>query len=302
MNTITVNHLLEVFQKYRMAPTAIDEYESVGKEILREKISSFVSLNKEINFIMLGYPIKSTNTRDKTLGVLPDMAEEVSFENFKNFNNDIKEFYDPGVKIKIASDGYVFSDVLEVSDKIVLDYEEMVKDMARVAPIQFFDLTDFYDKSSSINVMREKIVSQFGITDVELERRILMDSDVNYLYRGMIRFMEEEIAMKNYPSRNQLNKAAKILTRQMMHRNEAYSGLVREEFKSDIRLSMHPSVNNGNKYSFQLIHSNRAWTSPWHCALLIDKGEFATVHRKDAEAAGYELIYKDNRPYYFINN
>lgn len=296
-----INQILNIFQEFRMASTPIDQYEAVGKSILGDKISSFVTQNKPIEFVLLGYPMKSPNTRDKTIGILPDMAEQASFENFKNFNDQIKTVYEQGVKIKIVSDGYVFSDVLEVSNSTVAQYAEVAHDMAKDAPLEFYDLTNFYDKNLSLNTMRDKVMGQYGINEVELEKRILLDADVNYLYKGMIHFMEQELAIKTFPSRNQLNKAAKIITRKMMMRNEAYSGLIREEFKSDIRLSMHPSVNNGTKYSFQLIHSDKAWTSPWHCALLIDNGEFVTIHRKDAEAAGYELINKDGRPYYFIN-
>lgn len=141
---------------------------------------------------------------------------------------------------------------------------------------------------------------QFGINAIELEQRILMNPDVNTLYRGMIKFLSMDLAIKNFPSGNQLHKQAKIVAREMMFRNEAYSHLIEHEFPNHIRLSMHPSVNSGAKYSFQLIDSKKAWTSPWHCAILIDEEkEFATVHKIDAEKAGYELVYQNNQPYYF---
>jgi pyoverdine/dityrosine biosynthesis protein Dit1 len=128
----------------------------------------------------------------------------------------------------------------------------------------------------------------------------LMDADVNSLYRGMIKFMTEDLAMKNFASNTQLQKQAKITAKEMMFRNEAYSSLIRNEFPDNIRLSMHPSVNNGTKFSFQLIPSKNAWTSPWHCALLVNNGEYETIHRKDAIAAGYELVSKDGRPSHFV--
>lgn len=85
----------------------------------------------------------------------------------------------------------------------------------------------------------------------------------------------------------------------MMLRNEAYSKLIATEFSDSIRLSMHPSVNNGTKFSFQLIPSPKAWTSPWHCALLLDRGEMVTIHKKDAEAHGFTLVSKDGRPHHY---
>lgn len=297
---LLVTMLLDIFQQFRMAPTPIDEYETVGKPILYEKILWFVQRHLPISFVMLGFPMKSKNDRDKVLGKLPDMAEQVAFENFANFDHLIRQVYPPGVNMTIVSDGYIFNDILAIEDRTVEEYEEMVKDMSRIAPMTWFDMTHFYDRRQAKSITREKIVNQFGISPEELQRRILMDADVNYLYRGMSIFMEEELAIQSFPSRNQLHKAAKILTREMMLRNEAYSGLVKKEFGNHIRLSMHSSVNNGAKYSFQLIPSTNAKHSPWHCALVLANGQYITMHRKDAELAGYELIQKDGRPYNFV--
>lgn len=303
ITTPLVANILDIFELFRMAPTADDQYEQVGKPILYDKILWFVQRNLPISFVMLGFPMKSKNSRDKVLGVLPDMAEEVAFNNFANFDALIRDIYPPGVNMTIVSDGYIFNDVLEIEDNTVRQYEEMTIDMSKNALMTWYDMTHFYDKRLSKATIREKIITQFGISAEELQKRILMDNDVNYLYRGMSIFMEQELALKTFPSKSQLHKAAKLLTREMMLRNEAYSGLVREEFQNHIRLSMHPSINAGAKYSFQLIPSRagKAWASPWHCALLIEDGDYTTIHKKDAIAAGYELQFRDGRPYNFIN-
>lgn len=291
-----IEQVLDIFQGFRMNPTPIDQYETVGKEILGQKISSFISKGEKIEFVMLGYPMKSANDRDKVIGKLPDMAEEVSLRNFEDFNRQVQNVYSPGVEISIVNDGYVFNDLLGIPDSVVQAYQEVSMDMGRIAPMNWYNLSDFY--TSNLPSSRDKLINNYGITWQELEQRILMDPDVNYLYRGMIRFMEEELAIRNYPSRNQLNKAAKLLTRNMMMRNEAYSNLVKDQFSSHIRLSMHPSVNNGNKYSFELIPGGTR--SPWHCVLVVGD-VYQTLHKKEAEQKGYRLVYKDNRPYYYEN-
>ena len=293
MNTQLTNEILNVFQRYRMEPTALDQYESVGKGILGGKIDKFIVNNKPIDFIMLGYPMKSANDRDKVIGKLPDMAEEVSMANFRRFKDEIVKIYPIGLNINVASDGYAFNDLLGVSDKTVEEYQLRTEDMS-AGVINILNLKDFYG-----SIDRDRLIDNFGISDDELEHRILFDSDVNYLYRGMIRFMTEELAIKNFPSGNQLQKAAKKLTRQMMLRNEAYSGLIKHEFPDHIRLSMHPSTNSGQKYSFQLIPSARAKHSPWHCVLIKDGQGIGTMHKKEAIEAGYEVQYKDGQPYFF---
>jgi len=164
-------------------------------------------------------------------------------------------------------------------------------------PISWFNVKDAY--TGDLNSIRGKLVDQFGISWEALQQRILLDPDVNFLYRGMIRFMEEELAIKSFPSKNQLHVAAKRLTREMMLINEAYSKLVSTEFSNNIRLSMHPSVNNGAKYSFQLIPGKNVHHSAWHCALFVDGDEYETIHRKDAELRGYQLIFQNKQPYYY---
>jgi pyoverdine/dityrosine biosynthesis protein Dit1 len=293
-----INQIMNIFEQYRMAPTPIDQYQQTGKAILEQKIMSYVANNETINFVMLGFPFKSTNSRDKVLGILPDKAEEVTLMNFQQFNEQIKTVYPPGVNITMVSDGYVFNDILYVHDKLVEAYQDVSMDMGRDAPMTWYNLQDFYSGRSLAN-KREKLISHFGVTPEKLEQDILMNPDVNYLYRGMIRFMDEELADKPYDSGNQLHKAAKKLAREMMFRNEAYSNLVRKEFPQHIRLSMHPSVNNGAKYSFQLIPGGMH--SAWHCTVVESSGKYFTMHKKDALAQGYKLIYKDNRPYYFKN-
>lgn len=292
--------ILNVFSLYRMPQIAGDQFEEKGKDIFLRKVEAFVSQGQPIEFSMLGYPFKSINDRDKTIGKLPDLGELKSLENFASFDADIKEIYSPGINVSIISDGLIFNDLMDVSDATVDKYEEIAKDMAAVAPIDWYDMRDFYPRELSTMSMREKVMEQFGITSEVLQYRILNNSDVNTLYKGMITFMGGDLAVRPYPSGNQLHKAAKIMAREMMFRNEAYSALIRENFKDHIRLSMHPSVNDGTKFSFQLIRSPKARHSPWHSALLIEKdGTLATIHRKDAEGKNYELVNKDGRPFYF---
>lgn len=296
----TVENILNIFQGFRMPEVANDQYNVIGRSVLSEKIGGFVSRNLPIDFVMLGYPMKSTNHIDKTLGVMPDMAEEVSMENFSRFAYLINLEYEPGININIANDGLVFHKLLGAKSESVFNYQDIVMDMAKQsnAPISMYNLTDFF--KGSLDSQLGQLTDHFGINDVELQKRILYNPDVNFLYNGMIRFMEEEFAHGNFVSRNQLHKYAKGITRKMMLLNEAYSELVSLNFNSSIRLSMHKSINNGNKYSFQLIPSDKAWTAPWHCALYYEKdGTFGTVHRIDAERAGMELVYQDGRPYYF---
>lgn len=297
---MTVQAILNAFNPFRMAAIPGDRYEQEGKPLLEDKITRFVNAGEPIRFVMLGYPMKSMNDRDKVLGKLPDLGEKVSLDNFSAFNDSIKNVYSPGVEINIASDGYVFNDLMSMPDTVVGDYAQVVKEYGAGKPINWYSLEDFYPQSPRMASRRNQLDEQFGITEEQLEHLILTDADTRSLYQGMIRFMSEDIRILGFDSRNQLHKAAKRLARRMMLRNEAYSRIVNKEFASYVRLSMHPSINNGKKYSFALIPGRHVKHSPWHSALVVDdNGGYTTMHREDAVAAGYELIYQDNRPYYF---
>lgn len=285
-----------------MAPTISDQYDAIGRAKLAERIDVFVGLWQPIKFSMLGYPMKSPNDRDKVIGKLPDLGEELSFANFAYFAQAVREVYSPGVEYALISDGYIFSDIMQTSDATVQAYAERNKAMTRAArlPVMWYDMLDFYPSHLGLPAIREKVMADFGIPAAELERRILFDPDVNTLYRGMLFFMEGDLAIREFPSRNQLHKQAKIVAREMMFRNEAYSKLIQTNFTDHIRLSMHQSVNNGTKYSFQLIPSPLAKHSPWHSAVLKRKdGLIQTIHKSDALAAGHELVNVNGQPFYF---
>lgn len=172
--------------------------------------------------------------------------------------------------------------------------------MASGVPLDIITMREFFSKKSTLNTMREKLMSNFGISNEELEQRILFDTDTNMLYKGMIKFMNLDLAIRDYSSKSQLQKESKKMAREMMFRNEAYSKMVQTEMSDHIRLSMHPSVNNGTKFSFQLIRSEHVWTSAWHCAVVMrEDGLPETIHRKDAEARGLELVSVNNQPYFY---
>jgi len=165
----------------------------VGKQILADKIDTFVNQGKTVEFVMLGFPFKSTNQRDKVLGKLPDLGEELTVKNFARFNRDVKTVYEPGVDIGIASDGYIFNEVLNERDEVVRDYGEFTRSMARhaEAPLSWWTLMDFY--SGDLSAMRAKLLEHWASTPEKLQQEILFNPDTNMLYRGMVRFMEEEL-------------------------------------------------------------------------------------------------------------
>jgi pyoverdine/dityrosine biosynthesis protein Dit1 len=293
------DQIISVFQRFRMEPTAVDQFDASGRARMSEKISAFVARNEPIRFSMLGYPFKSGNTRDKVLTEKPDLGEELSLQNFAEFSRQIESVYAPGAEVALVSDGFAFNELMKVSDATVEQYGEIVRDMSRSFPVKWFSLKDFYN--TSLVEAREKLLAQWAPTPEEMQEKILNDVNVNFLYRGILIFMEAETAIWPFDSKSKRVRETKVLVRKMMIMNEAYSKMIASEFSSHIRLSMHKSNNDGTKYSFQLIpgEPKKIWTSPWHGAVLESNGH-EMIHVKDAREAGCEVVLKDGQPWFFI--
>lgn len=291
--------VLEIFERWKMPGTQIDEWGKGGRDALVEKIEGFTANNWQIRFFMLGFPFKSSNTRDKTLGEVADFAEEASMAHFRDIGRQMAAVYPPGVKVDMVSDGFVFNDLIGIPDETTETYLEGVKALAADTPFEFHDLRDFYGGTAKLPWARQRVVEQMGIDETELQRRLLFDPNVNHLWLSISHFMFEEISHRYFESNRAHKKAARELARNVIFRNEAYSALAASQFKSSIRLTMHASTNNG-KYGIQMFPTPHAWTSPWHCALLVRAdGALETVHRKDAVAAGHELVVLGGRPHHF---
>lgn len=299
----TTNLILEKFETFRQPATNIDQYEQIGKQLLAERIDPIVERNKPIKFAMLGFPFKSTNQRDKVLSPYPDMGEQLTLKNFTRMNNEIKKVYSPGMVLSILSDGFVFNDLWNIPDAVAAEYLDISTQMGyeNSSPVDWYNLSDFYTKRCRLSNMRDKMQEQFGISEEELQRRIMFDQDVNYTYRGMIMFISEEFATNIFDSGKAKERAIKSLVRRVMLRNEAFDNMVRHVFKDHIRLSMHKSVNNGKKYSINLIDSPYARHSAWHSAVVFDHDKTMTMHKKDAIEQGYELVTVDGQPFYFTS-
>jgi pyoverdine/dityrosine biosynthesis protein Dit1 len=291
---------MEIFGRFRMADSNISKWNEGGADTLRARLEPFVNNSRQIKFLMLGYPFKSTNHVHKTLGTLPDLAERVSLEQIARFGQEVAAAYSPGVRLTVLSDGFMFNDIAGENESVVETYHDATLDIASDthAPIELLTLRDLYP-GVELSQARDKIASQFGINEFELERRILTDANVNWLYRAMIRFMEEETANRPQVSKRQHHLSAKALARSMMQRNEVYSNFAEQQMPEYIRLSMHPTTNE-RKWGFRLIPGENARHSPWHCALLLGPGDsYTTIHRADAEAAGYRLVMRNSQPSHY---
>lgn len=66
--------------------------------------------NREpVRMILPAFPFKSPNARDKVLGVMPDLGEELALYHLNSLCENIGRVYEPGADVYISSDGLVYN-------------------------------------------------------------------------------------------------------------------------------------------------------------------------------------------------
>ncbi|HEX8336373.1 MAG TPA: L-tyrosine/L-tryptophan isonitrile synthase family protein, partial [Pyrinomonadaceae bacterium] len=92
------------------------------------KVRRFVAGSEPVHLLLPAFPAKSPN-RSKVLGSLPDMAEELALGFLEGVCREIKEFYPPGARVTVCSDGRVFSDLVGVREADVTEYGREIASM-----------------------------------------------------------------------------------------------------------------------------------------------------------------------------
>ena len=72
-----------------------------------------VERKEPIRMLLPGFPFKSPNQKDKVLGVLPDLGEELALKHLDGLCEKIKAIYGHGAECHITSDGLVYNGELE---------------------------------------------------------------------------------------------------------------------------------------------------------------------------------------------
>lgn len=68
-----------------------------------------VKKQEPIRMILPAFPFKSPNSRDKVLGTLPDLGEELALFHLNGLCENIARIYEPGADVYISSDGLVYN-------------------------------------------------------------------------------------------------------------------------------------------------------------------------------------------------
>ncbi len=289
-------------------PCATSICESCLKPHLPQVISA-IEAQRPILFVLPAFPGKSPNPA-KVIGILPDMAEQLSLEFLNNLCQQIQKIYSPGAHVILCSDGRVFNNVVGIRDRDVTDYQRALSLLIEKLSFTFistFNLDDLYS-GSDFNQMRNRLMEQYGEQLEAVKDAVrrgskmscsIADEEVHRQYCGITRFLVEDATRPGQSlSRNAIQKECRQRAYIVIQRSRAWSELIAQHFPHAVRLSIHPQTCGAAKLGIRLMEAER-WMTPWHGVAMEIGGSFVLLKRAQAEGLGARVIYREGKPSHY---
>ncbi|KAB8237017.1 isocyanide synthase xanB [Aspergillus alliaceus] len=311
--------ILNVLYRYR-APVPESEADRSDEGTLKflPLIYSRVKAQQEIPLILPAFPFKSPNRKSKVLGALPDKGEETALAHLDGLCAAIKDIYEPGAVLTIASDGLVYNDLLGVPDAEVYKYGESLRQLVRdqgFQHIQFIRLQHLLHVHEDIPLdavayeqlagnFRQRLVENYTPLDYDCATSIREDKDVCATYRGYIKFLTKDLEHTfvddGSVSKRSHKQKLEAIAKKMIARGKAFAEAIRKNYADYIRLSIHPSCGS-SKISIKVLPLARYAITPWHsspCFTVDGQVEYGLRETFD-NREDVELIYKNGNPWYY---
>ncbi|KAL3481726.1 Pyoverdine/dityrosine biosynthesis protein-domain-containing protein [Aspergillus californicus] len=313
----TADRIMQILQSYSInCKDSGTGWEDV--ETFLPTIMTCIEKKEPVRMVLPAFPFKSPNNKDKALGILPDLGEELALNHLNGLCLNIARVYEPGAEVHISSDGLVYNDLLGVPDEVVWDYGEALRQIAidqKLRHLRFIRLADLLahdqcpqDDSASARAfylthapcLRRELIQRFGDPSFDSRAAIRSDMDVCSTYRGYIRFLTKDLA-RQLPAKSKRAREAAItpIARSMISRGQVFAAAIRSQRGSYVRLSIHPSKNS-RKLSIPLLpdgNSNGVGHTPWHACIAVGiDGSYRATHA-DQVRDTHDLVYKGGRPY-----
>jgi pyoverdine/dityrosine biosynthesis protein Dit1 len=265
------------------------------------RLKYFLRAGQAIHFVLPAFPAKSPSRR-KTLGPLPDRAEELALLYLEGVCAELAALHPPGARVTICSDGHVFSDLVAVSDDEVSAYgRELEALIGRPAcrSLDTFSMADLYE-GIDFPAMRQHLVAAYAVPLEQVEERARRFDHARTLVNGIQRFLfEEQTDLQPQRSRTQVRNECRRLAYQVVQRSDAWGRLLADCFPTALRLSIHPQPPHGDKIGILLGRADDTWLTPWHGAALRTAAGWKFIKADAAEALGARLVRRDGRPSHF---
>jgi pyoverdine/dityrosine biosynthesis protein Dit1 len=262
------------------------------------RVRYFLRSGHPLHLVLPAFPAKSPSRR-KTLGPLPDRAEELALAHLQHVCDELRVLHPPGARVTICSDGHVFGDLVGVGDADVTAYGEQLRAMIGrlgCTALDTFGMADLYE-GADFPAMREHLVREYALPAEEVEARAHRSEHAAALVNGIHRFLfEEQLDLRPGVSRTRLRNECRPLAYAVVRRSDAWGRLLADCFPTALRLSIHPQHPHADKIGILLGPADDAWLTPWHGAAVCGAGGWKLMRRDEAESLGARAVECDGRP------
>jgi pyoverdine/dityrosine biosynthesis protein Dit1/AcrR family transcriptional regulator len=266
------------------------------------KLHYFISQGLPVQLILPAFPAKSPN-RQKVLGTLPDLGEEIALTFLQSLCDDIRQVYTPGAQLIICADGRIFADLVQVSDAQVSAYNDVLKQLIARLGTRDLSVVNLEDllATTSFDEARAAITAQYGEPLAELQARVRDTPHHRAMFNGIHRFVAEDgLALAPEKSKSRVKEESKAVAYEVIRRSNAWTRLLAQEFPHALRLSIHPQHPHADKIGLRITRAVDDWLTPWHGVVLLRENDYVLLKRQQAEEAGATLVEQDGRPSHFV--
>ncbi|WP_232440994.1 L-tyrosine/L-tryptophan isonitrile synthase family protein [Burkholderia ubonensis] len=267
-----------------------------------ERVMKAIERDEPVVFVLPAFPAKSPNP-GKVLGPTPDMAERQSLAFLNDLCNRIGAVYAPGARIILCSDGRVFSDAVGMNEGDVTAYQQGISALIEelgASALSTFNLDDVFP-GSGFDEMRARLMASHGQPIEELQAAVRAGGEAQRMYCGITRFLVEDATRPDMNiSKTALQKECRERAYHVVLRSKAWDGLLATIFPDAVRLSIHPQSCGSRKIGIHMMETADSWLTPWHGVAALVNGSFTLLKRREAEAAGAELVFQNGRPSHYV--
>jgi pyoverdine/dityrosine biosynthesis protein Dit1 len=261
--------------------------------IHEQKLAASIASQQPIRFILPAFPAKSPNP-NKTATAMPDLGERLALKSLNQLCKKIHAVYPLGVEIVICSDGRVFNDLVKVSDNDVNAYAQAIQEIIyqdHLSYLTTFSLDNYYCQLP-YEVMREKLMYEFGESLTTLKERVKNLDHDKKLFNGIHRFIfEDQHALFSTLTKNKIRTQTKTIAYEVIRRSNAWSRLLEKHFPEAVRLSIHPQLCGSEKFGILLLKSEDAWATPWHRVVVQQGHDHVLARKATALQNGAKPVY-----------
>jgi len=265
------------------------------------KMYYFIERNLPIEFVLPAFPAKSPN-RSKVLGKLPDLGEQIALTALNDMCKEICTIYPPGAKIVIASDGRIFSELVNVSDTDISNYVLELKQMISTLELNCLDVVNLEDlvPQNSFALQREKLIHAYAEDLKDLKNRRSKDPDFKQLFNGIHRFVvEDTLSLELNKSKTKIKNEAKEVALKIIQHSNAWTRFLAHVYPTAVRLSIHPYPAHDTKIGINITKSEDNWLTPWHGTIVLTKDGYILVKKHAAIAMQAKLVIENGRPSHY---